>query len=53
MQMNEHNYAAIDCGTNSTRLLIGNKFEILDREMKITRLGEDLDKSGKLSNQAM
>ena len=51
--MNDHNYAAIDCGTNSTRLLIGNKFETLDRKMKITRLGQDLDKSGELSNQAM
>ena len=53
MQMNDYNYAAIDCGTNSTRLLIGNKFETLDRKMKITRLGQDLEKSGELSNQAM
>ena len=51
--MNDLNYAAIDCGTNSTRLLIGNKFETLDRQMKITQLGQDLDESGELSSKAM
>ena len=51
--MNNHNYAAIDCGTNSTRLLIGNRFETLDRQMKITRLGQGLEKSGELSSQAI
>ena len=51
--MNDLNYAAIDCGTNSTRLLIGNKFETLDRQMKITQLGQGLDKSGELSSKAM
>ena len=51
--MNNRNYAAIDCGTNSTRLLIGNKFETLDRQMKITQLGQDLDKSGEISSKAM
>ena len=51
--MNDLNYAAIDCGTNSTRLLIGNKFETLDRQMKITQLGQELDESGELSSKAM
>jgi exopolyphosphatase/guanosine-5'-triphosphate,3'-diphosphate pyrophosphatase len=51
--MSNHNYAAIDCGTNSTRLLIGNRFETLDRQMKITRLGQGLEKSGELSSQAI
>ena len=51
--MNGPNYAAIDCGTNSTRLLIGNKFETLDRQMKITQLGQGLDESGKLSSKAI
>ena len=51
--MNNRNYAAIDCGTNSTRLLIGNKFETLDRQMKITQLGQDLDKSGEISSKAI
>jgi exopolyphosphatase/guanosine-5'-triphosphate,3'-diphosphate pyrophosphatase len=34
-------------------MLIANKFETLDRQMKITRLGQGLDQSGELSNQAM
>ena len=51
--MENQNFAVIDCGTNSTRLLIGNKLETLDRQMKITRLGEGLDKSGEISRQAM
>ena len=51
--MENQNYAVIDCGTNSTRLLIGNKLETLDRQMKITRLGEGLEKSGEISRQAM
>ena len=40
--MSSDNYAAIDCGTNSTRLLIGNKLETFDRQMRITRLGQDV-----------
>ena len=42
--------AAIDCGTNSTRLLVsrgGN--QTLDRLMTITRLGEGVDNSGRLA----
>jgi len=34
-------------------MLIANKFETLDRQMKITRLGQGLDQGGELSNQAM
>jgi exopolyphosphatase/guanosine-5'-triphosphate,3'-diphosphate pyrophosphatase len=46
--------AALDCGTNSTRLLIaGGRGEILAREMRITRLGEDVDATHKLSADAM
>jgi exopolyphosphatase/guanosine-5'-triphosphate,3'-diphosphate pyrophosphatase len=41
--------AAIDIGTNSTRLLITdyrhNKFFPLERKMEVTRLGRDLDKN--------
>jgi exopolyphosphatase/guanosine-5'-triphosphate,3'-diphosphate pyrophosphatase len=41
--------AAIDTGTNSTRLLISDyndgKFVTLERKMEITRLGRDLDKN--------
>ena len=51
--MNSGNYAAIDCGTNSTRLLIGNNSETLDRQTRITRLGQDVGKTGELSGEAM
>lgn len=46
--------AAIDCGTNSTRLFIvdaqGNP---LERQMRITRLGEGVDATGELSKEAI
>ncbi|PUU94933.1 MAG: exopolyphosphatase / guanosine-5'-triphosphate,3'-diphosphate pyrophosphatase, partial [Halanaerobium sp.] len=50
--------AAIDIGTNSCRLLIGeksgdNSFEILARELEITRLGEGVDKNRKLKAAAV
>lgn len=49
--------AAIDCGTNSIRLLItdvadGDKEDQL-REMRIVRLGEAVDTSGRLADQAI
>jgi exopolyphosphatase/guanosine-5'-triphosphate,3'-diphosphate pyrophosphatase len=43
--------AAVDLGTNSTRLLVadvGNGVEELDRRMTITRLGEGVDEGGRL-----
>ena len=46
--------AAVDCGTNSTRLLVVSATgETLRREMIITRLGEGVDKTGALSNDAI
>ncbi len=53
--------AAIDCGTNSTRLLIGRVagdvgpagFETLERRMHITRMGEGVDATGRLAPQAV
>lgn len=49
--------AALDIGTNSTRLLIAdytdNNFEILDQDMVITRLGQGVDDSRLLNNKAM
>lgn len=42
--------AAIDCGTNSIRLLIadidGNKFREITRQMEVVRLGQGVDKTG-------
>ena len=51
--------AAIDCGTNSIRLLIADidaeRAELTDvvREMRIVRLGESVDGTGRLSEAAL
>jgi exopolyphosphatase/guanosine-5'-triphosphate,3'-diphosphate pyrophosphatase len=49
--------AAIDCGTNSTRLLIskgdGAEREILERTNTITRLGKGVDATGRLDPAAI
>ncbi len=49
--------AAIDCGTNSTRLLVAEPdgaggLDQLDRQMRITRLGQGVDRTGKLDPEA-
>ena len=45
--------AAIDCGTNSTRLLVAEGGTTLDRQMRITRLGRDTDATGALRPDAV
>ena len=45
--------AAIDCGTNSTRLLITKDGETVDRRMVITRLGKGVDATGRLDPEAI
>ena len=45
--------AAVDCGTNSTRLLIGDGEQTLDRRMHITRMGEGVDSTGRLDPGAV
>ncbi len=49
--------AAIDCGTNSIRLLIADRidgrFRDLHREMRIVRLGEGVDATGQFSPDAL
>ncbi|HEX3566598.1 MAG TPA: Ppx/GppA phosphatase family protein [Acidimicrobiales bacterium] len=46
--------AAIDCGTNSTRLLVADPSgHPLERLMRITRLGEGVDATGQLSGEAI
>jgi len=49
--------AAIDCGTNSIRLLIadraGGRLRDLHREMRIVRLGEGVDATGAFSTGAL
>src|SRR3979411_1215596 len=51
--------AAIDCGTNSTRLLVAESsndargFMILDRRMRITRLGQGVNATKMLAPEAI
>jgi exopolyphosphatase/guanosine-5'-triphosphate,3'-diphosphate pyrophosphatase len=45
--------AAIDCGTNSTRLLIGDGATTVERLMHITRLGQGVDATGELAPEAV
>jgi exopolyphosphatase / guanosine-5'-triphosphate,3'-diphosphate pyrophosphatase len=49
--------AAIDCGTNSIRLLVADVSDgvvtDVDRRMEIVRLGEGVDRTGKLSDSAL
>lgn len=45
--------AAIDCGTNSTRLLVWREGETLERLMTITRLGQGVDATGRLASEAI
>lgn len=46
-------YAAIDCGTNSTRVLVSDGSATVAREMRITRLGRDVDATGHLDADAV
>lgn len=46
--------AAIDCGTNSTRLLVvDDRNRTIEREMRITRLGEGVDATHRLQDSAI
>ena len=46
--------AAIDCGTNSTRLLVADaNGQPLVRLMRITRLGQGVDATGRLAPEAI
>jgi exopolyphosphatase/guanosine-5'-triphosphate,3'-diphosphate pyrophosphatase len=51
--------AAIDCGTNSIRLLVAEvdpesgALRDLDRRMEIVRLGQDVDRTGSLAPEAL
>lgn len=50
------NVAAIDCGTNSIRLLIaaaGEPLTDLHREMRVVRLGQDVDRTGRFHPRAL
>ncbi len=45
--------AALDCGTNTIKLLIADLPEILVRETRMVRLGQDVDRTGRLSEAAL
>jgi exopolyphosphatase/guanosine-5'-triphosphate,3'-diphosphate pyrophosphatase len=45
--------AAIDCGTNSIRLLVSDQGRDLAREMTIVRLGQGVDRTGQLDPAAI
>jgi exopolyphosphatase / guanosine-5'-triphosphate,3'-diphosphate pyrophosphatase len=48
------NIAAIDCGTNSTRLLVSEDGKrTVERLMRITRLGQGVDATGRLDPEAI
>ncbi len=51
--MSSETVAAIDCGTNTIRLLVGAPSDVLVRESRIVRLGEGVDASGRLSDEAL
>jgi exopolyphosphatase / guanosine-5'-triphosphate,3'-diphosphate pyrophosphatase len=54
-----HRVAAIDCGTNSIRLLVADVDPVrrtltdLDRRLEIVRLGQGVDKTGRLAPEAL
>jgi exopolyphosphatase / guanosine-5'-triphosphate,3'-diphosphate pyrophosphatase len=45
--------AAIDCGTNTVKLLIGDLPDVAVREMRIVRLGQGVDATGRLAAEAL
>lgn len=52
--MTDKPVAAVDCGTNSTRLLVADRDgRPLERLMRITRLGQGVDTTGRLSPGAL
>jgi exopolyphosphatase / guanosine-5'-triphosphate,3'-diphosphate pyrophosphatase len=45
--------AAIDCGTNTVKLLIGALPDVAVREMRLVRLGQGVDSTGRLADEAL
>jgi exopolyphosphatase/guanosine-5'-triphosphate,3'-diphosphate pyrophosphatase len=49
--------AAVDCGTNTIKLLIGRRasddFEVVARETRVVRLGQGVDATGRLADEAL
>ncbi|CUR55134.1 Ppx/GppA phosphatase [metagenome] len=45
--------AAIDCGTNTIKLLIGALPEVVVHEARMVRLGQGVDRTGRLADEAL
>ena len=45
--------AAIDCGTNTIKLLVGALPDVAVRETRIVRLGQGVDATGRLADEAL
>ena len=45
--------AAIDCGTNTIKLLIGELPDVAVRETRMVRLGQGVDRTGRLADDAL
>lgn len=45
--------AAVDCGTNTIKLLIGDLPDVAVRETRMVRLGQGVDATGRLADEAL
>jgi exopolyphosphatase / guanosine-5'-triphosphate,3'-diphosphate pyrophosphatase len=45
--------AALDCGTNSVKLLVGDLPRVLVRESRVVRLGQGVDETGRITDEAL
>jgi exopolyphosphatase / guanosine-5'-triphosphate,3'-diphosphate pyrophosphatase len=45
--------AAVDCGTNSVKLLIADLPQVLVRESRLVRLGQGVDETGRFTDEAL
>jgi len=45
--------AAVDCGTNTIKLLIGDPPDVAVRETRMVRLGQGVDRTGRISEEAL
>jgi exopolyphosphatase/guanosine-5'-triphosphate,3'-diphosphate pyrophosphatase len=45
--------AAIDCGTNSIKLLVADFPRVLVRDSRVVRLGQGVDRTGRLAEEAL
>ncbi len=51
--MSREPVAAIDCGTNTIKLLIGTLPDVAVREARMVRLGQGVDRTGRLDDAAL